>query len=184
MRRLSVLALLVVLLIGLAAAGPRATAQEASPVAGTTHPLVGTWLVDTDTEGDTDPPALFIFFADGAYLEYDAEEGGDVAAGRWQATGDQTADVTLVFVSVSDEAGYEGMGKIRASIEVAADGESFTADYSFEFIDPSGEGSGEYGPGTATGTRLEVEPMGELVGTAEELFELFEDASPEASPAP
>jgi hypothetical protein len=184
MRRLSVvLALLVAMLIGGLAAGWSAMAQDASPDAGTVHPLVGTWVVDTDTEGAADPPALFIFFADGAYLEYDAEQGGDVAAGRWQATGDQTADVTLVFVSVSDEAGYEGLAKIRASIEVAADGKSLTADYSFEFIDPSGEGTGEYGPGKATGTRLTVEPMGELVGTAEELFGQFED-TPEATPAP
>ena len=179
MRRLSVvLSLVVIMLIGVVTLGRSVTAQDATPSAMSAHPLVGTWVVDTDPENTDNAPALFIFFADGAYLEYDAEEGGDVAAGRWQATGDQTGDLTLVFVSVN-EGGYEGMGKIRASVEVAPDGASFTATYSIEFIDPAGEGTGEYGPGMATGTRLSVEPMGEPVGSAEELF-----GGGEATPEP
>ena len=78
----------------------------------------------------------------------------------------------------------EGGGIIRASIEVAPDGQSFTATYTLEFIDQeTGEGSGEYGPGTATGTRLAVEGPGTPVGSFEDLFSMFE-GTPEASPEP
>ena len=78
----------------------------------------------------------------------------------------------------------EGAFRIRASIEVAADGQSFTASYTLELLDPAtGEGMGEYGPGTATGTRLMAEAPGTPVGSLEDLFSQFE-GTPEASPVP
>jgi hypothetical protein len=63
------------------------------------------------------------------------------------------------------------MGIIRASIEVAPDGQSLTATYTLEFIDPDGTSSGEIGPGMAEGTKLAVEPMGTPVASFEEAFE-------------
>jgi hypothetical protein len=181
MRRL-ITAILV--LVTVAAAGVSGTlAQDATPVAPsmTDHPLVGTWLADTDPENPGNAPALFLFFADGGYLEYDPEEGGDVGAGRWQATGDLTADLTLLFLSLDDEGAYEGTFKIRARIEVAEDGQTFTAEYTGEFtLGSSPSGSGEYGPGAVTAERISVEPMGAPVGSFEELFGSEDEATPEA----
>jgi hypothetical protein len=52
---------------------------------------------------------------------------------------------------------------------VSADGQSWTADYTAEL---TGEGlpTGEFGPGSATGTRINVEPMGTPVAPVEALF--------------
>lgn len=180
MRRWStVLSMLVVVLVGVVMLGRSVSAQDATPVAAPGHPIIGTWLTNTDPENPDAGRSLVTFFADGAFIEYDPDEGGDVGMGRWQATGDLTADLTFGFIGVSDEGAYEGMFKIRASFEVTSDGESFTAQYTGEFVDPDGTGSGEYGPGTATGTRISVEPMGAPVGTFDELFADFEESTPE-----
>ena len=48
-------------------------------------------------------------------------------------------------------------------------------------VDPSGQSSGEIGPGMAEGTRREVEEPGTPVASFEEFFEQFE-GTPEATP--
>jgi hypothetical protein len=188
MRRLSLLiALFVVALLGLSAvlSSPGSSAQDASPAAMDEHPLVGTWLADTDTQDPEDPPELVIASADGGWVEVDAD--GGVALGRWESTGANTANLTLWALG-SEEEGFGGTFIVRAMIEVAADGQSLTAAYTVEVIDPDGTATGEYGPGTASATRLAVEPMGTPVGSFEDLFaefgEEFEEATPAASPAP
>jgi len=157
-------------LLGSLVVGSRAyvTAQEMDF---TGHPLIGTWILMTD---DQSLPDVITFSDDGAVT--DVESSGAVQLGAWEPTGDSTANLTIV--SWSDE----GSGTIRAGIEVAADGQSFTASYTFEFVDPaSGESTGEYGPGTATATRVAVEAPGTPIGSFEDLFGQFE-GSPEATP--
>ncbi len=61
-----------------------------------------------------------------------------------------------------------GRTTIRATIEVASDGQSLTAEFTIEF-DEEGISSGEYGPGAVTGTRIVVEPMGTPAGPFEDL---------------
>ena len=77
-----------------------------------------------------------------------------------------------------DSAGKVGRSTIRATFEVAADGQSLSAVYTIEFVE-TGVPTGQMGPGTATATRIVVEPMGTPVmplgGPA---------ASPDASTAP
>jgi len=72
---------------------------------------------------------------------------------------------------------------IRASIEVAADGQSFTGTFTDEFVfDPAGGGtSGEIGPGTITGTRLEAKAPGTPAMTFEEFLPQPKE-TPEATP--
>jgi hypothetical protein len=177
MRRVSCVLFAIVLLLGVSGSTHAVAAAQAGDLAD--HPLVGSWLLDTDTEDPANPAALVIFSPYGTYVE--AEADGTVAIGVWESTGENTANLTFRFV---DEDG--SIIIIRASLEVAADGNSLTAEYSFEFIGPDGESTGEYGPGSATGTRAEVEAMGEPVGSLEDLFSQFgeEDGeeSPEATP--
>ena len=62
---------------------------------------------------------------------------------------------------------------MRASF--AVDGDDITADFTIEF---AGEGApeGEHGPGQAEASRVAVDPMGEPVGSLDELF-AFEEGT-------
>lgn len=181
MHRISVfLSVFILALIGMGAVlmAPSAAAQDATPVAAGDHPLIGTWLLSSDPEPGA-APSVVIFSADGGYVE---NEQGDISLGRWAQTGPQTGNMTFVSVFANEETGeYEGLFKIRASIEVAADGQSFAAEYTIDVVDADGTSPGEYGPGTATATRVSVETMGTPVGTLDDFFAQFEE---ESTPAP
>ena len=141
----------------------------------TDHPLVGTWSLMTSDQAAL--PDVIIFSADGAIV--DVESDGSVSLGAWEPTGETTANLTLTVYS-DEEGGY----RIRAIVEVAADGQSFTAPYTLEPFDPAnGDSMGEYGPDTATATRLVVEGPGTPVGSLQDLFSQFE-GTPVASPVP
>jgi hypothetical protein len=176
MHRLSpFVAVLLVVVVGLMVSTRGVIAQEADQ-----HPLVGTWLLDSDTEDPENLMEVDIFTSDGAYISVEAE--GAVTLGAWEATGDLTADMTIWSPAPEEEGG--GMFIIRVAVEVAEDGQSFTAEYTFEVIGPDGAtmGEGEYGPGSASATRLTAEPMGTPAGTFDDLFSMFggeEEATPE-----
>jgi hypothetical protein len=145
------------------------------------HPFVGTWMLDSDTADPENPIEIDVVTADGGWIGTEAD--GAVQLGAWEATGDLTANLTVWGLNSEEEGG--GMFIIRASVEVAADGQSFTAEYTLEVVGPDGAtmGDGEYGPGSATATRLSAEPMGSPVGAVEDLFEQFggeEESTPEA----
>ena len=173
MRCTRLMFLSVVLLLGtIVIAGGRVAVAQGTDFAD--HPLIGTWTLVTD---DQELPDVIIFADDGSVI--DVESSGTVQLGVWEPTGDTTA--TLTVTSYDED---EGGGTIRASFEVASDGQSFTATYTFELFDPAtGESMGEYGPGTATGTRVVAEEPGTPEGSFEDLFSQF-GGTPEASPAP
>jgi len=171
MRRFPVVSLVVVVLLGvLLASGRTLVAAQGADYAD--HPLVGTWTLVVDGEA----PEMVVFSAGGGYVDVDNE--GTVLLGVWEPTGDSTANLTITAHT------KDGSYRIRASIEVAADGQTFTAAYTFELLDEkTGEGMGEYGPGSGTATRLVAEGPGTPVGSIEDLFRQFQ-GTPEASPAP
>jgi len=186
MKRPTVLATFVltalVALIGVFAIGPSLQDTSAQDTATQGHPLVGTWLADTDPEDSSEAPEIFLFNADGTYVHV---EDGSASLGSWEATGATTANLTIVAYEADEEGTIFGSITVRASIEVSTDGTSFTAQYTLEFTDPDGASSGEAGPGTVTATRLGVEAPGTPVMTLDELFSAFEgtpEASPEATP--
>jgi hypothetical protein len=124
----------------------------------------------SDPEGEPNPVA---FTADGIVVN--VETDGVVGLGVWEPIG--PTDVTLTIVEPVTGEGPDNTGTvtIRATGEVAADGQAFTADYTIEVSGVVGLPMGEYGPGTVTGTRVVVEPMGTPVGSFEELFGGFEE---------
>lgn len=157
----------------------RLGAQGATPAEGGSHPFSGVWMIST--EGDDAPPEFGVVTPDGGFVNYTAE--GEVNIGVWAPTGDSTADLTIRGVIPGEAGSYGGMYVIRASVEVDASGESFTAPYTTEVVDPDGNGTGQYGPATAIGTRLVAEPMGEPEGSLDELFgQLGGGDAPVASP--
>ena len=176
MRRALVMFLSVVVLLGsLLVGGGTLVAAQDTDFSG--HPLVGTWMLDTEPENPDAFPSQVIFSAEGGYVDVDAE--GVVVIGGWEPTGDTTANLTITSSDPD-----VGVATIRASIEVAPDGQSFTATYTFEILDPAtGEWSGEIGPGTAEGTRMVVEGPGTPSMSFEDFFATFE-GTPEATPAP
>ena len=160
--------------IGVVAVGrtPVAAQEDA-----TLHPLVGVWEMSVDLgAGETGCPAQISFSPDHSSVQVDCE--GVVAVGLWEPISDTTANLTITAYNPD-----QGRYMIRVSIEVAEDGQSFTGSFTFELIDAeTGEGLGQYGPGTATASRQTAEAPGTPVGTISDLFAQFE-ASPEATPA-
>jgi hypothetical protein len=142
-------------------------AQEATPAAGSNHPLVGAWVLDRDETHPTNPQQLIVITADGLY--FGAEYGGGTTAGVWEATGPRTAAITLRVTPSEQSVPFLGLAVIRGTVEVAEDGLSFTAPYTLEVIAPDGTSSGEHGVTTARGVRITIEDMGEPVGTLDEL---------------
>lgn len=173
MRRIGILLLSVVMLCG-AFGGSLAIAQDATPAATGDHPLVGAWLF-VDQANPESPYSVDIFHADGTYVTMDGE--GAAAGGVWDATGPNSADLTFVTFQP------EGRGVIRADVELAQDGQSLTATYTFELVGPDGTSTGQIGPGMVEATKLTVEPQGTPVGSFEDVFGAPPVGTPEATPA-
>ncbi len=161
MRRLiTTTIVLTALLLGTVAAAPGVSAQATDD-----HPAVGVWLTDGSPDDTTDPLDLMTV-APGGIVTIVLPDG--TAYGPWAATGERSVDATFLASQNDPEAGLVGYATIRASIEVAEDGQSFTGTYTIEFPAAMAEAMGlplgqQVGPGTVTGQRIAVEPMGEPV---------------------
>ncbi len=173
MRRAIMLLFSAVVLLGTMLFGSGALAAQDTDLAD--HPFVGSWVVDADTEDPENLPEMVIISSDGT-VSYSAT-GGSTGVGVWEPTGDTTATVRI---SLRFDDGTHLV--IRASVEVAPDGHSFTSPYTNEFFDATGQGSGEIGPGTAEGVRMTVQAPGTPVASFEEFFGGAE-GTPEATPA-
>lgn len=134
------------------------------------HPLVGGWFID---EGPDSPPSLVFFSSDGAFQQVDGS--GATGLGIWEATGPTTGNLTFWGIEADWDEGTSGISTIRATVEVSEDGMSFTATYTAQWV-YDGDDSGELGPGTVTGTRMTVEPMGTPVASFDDFEE--DEATP------
>jgi hypothetical protein len=164
---------LVVGVIGTSAVASGSTATtEPSSAATEGHPVLGTWTL-TDSSDPANPSTFVASFSGvGNYVQV---QDGDVGLGVWEATGPTSAALTFTEQDPPEEGG--GSFTIRATIEVAPDGQSLSAEFTIEVSGVEGVPTGEYGPGSVTGTRVVVEPMGTPVGSLEDLFGGFEEGS-------
>ena len=178
---LAAIALATLLLFaGIVAIGPAHAELGAQDVTTQGHPLVGTWLVDNDPSMDNNVPENITFTSDGTLIDVN---GSDSTLGVWQPTGPTTATITFSQYFGDDSGVYDGGYTVRASLEVSADGNSFTGEYTIELLSPDGATTGQAGPGTVTGTRVMAEAPGTPVMTLDELFASFGEGTPEATPA-
>jgi hypothetical protein len=176
MRRPAILTATTTALLVLLAPGALAFDRERSR--SEAHLLVGAWVVDTNTADALDPPGLLTIGGDGTLRLTDCCNAP--AAGAWVPSSTRTADATLLAPWFDDD-GFVGFNTIRADVVIAADGEALTATYTMDIPDRAGGSSGQLGPVTASGTRLQVEALGEPVGPLP--VEPAEDAPAEEDPA-
>jgi 2-iminobutanoate/2-iminopropanoate deaminase len=162
MRRLSSTTIvLMALLLATLATAPGVSAQ-----ADDEHPAVGVWLTDGSPDDSTNPLDLTTI-APGGIATIALPDG--TGYGPWAATGERSLDATFLAPQNDPECGcLVGYATIRTSIEVAEDGQSFAGAYTIEFPAAMAEAMGltegqQVGPGTVTGQRIAVEPMGEAV---------------------
>jgi hypothetical protein len=185
MRRRSVLLSVVPgVVTGALAIGRTTEAQEATPDAMAGHPLVGTWIVDRNPADPSEMPTTNVITADGGLI--DPSVG---AAGVWAATGERTADFTLIAIFEQGMAvtgrQAEGGGSyfvVRGSLEVDATGDTATATVSQTHVAPDGTVLDQMAEGTSNYLRLRVEPQ-DAVGQPLAGFPAWASASA-ATPTP
>src|SRR4051794_36316737 len=140
MRRFIVSLSVVVVLLGFVSGGISIQAQEATPTAMSTHPIVGTWLAILTGTG-----AAFaeVFGPDGSVvIGFQPTESGDPIAGAdgvtylgpgvgvWEATGPHSVAITVIQ-TLSDSTGATlGTLTIEDYLELSEDGQTFVADWS------------------------------------------------------
>lgn len=161
MRRRSVLLSAVSgVVTGALAVGSSTKAQETTPAAMISHPLVGTWIVDRNPADPTEMPTTNVLTADGGLI--DPSVG---AVGVWAATGERTADFTLIAIFEQGMAvtGPQAEGGsyfvVRGSLEVDAGGDTATATVSQTQVAPDGTVLDQLAEGMSTYLRLKVEPQ-------------------------
>ena len=148
-----VVAAALVVMGGLAGGGrsdPGVAAQEARGDLAN-HPLVGTWIVDTDIDNDADAPEIGIFTADGSVFGLGASRW---VSGAWEAADDATGTVTMAGVFDANGGGYV---VLRGPHQVDETGDGWTCACTFTVVTPDGTvlTSGE---ATAHAVRLPIEP--------------------------
>jgi hypothetical protein len=139
----------------------RVAAQEATPAAMAGHPLVGTWIVDRNPADPAEMPTTNVLTADGGLI--DPSVG---AAGVWVATGERTADFTLIAifeqgmaVTGQPAAGGGSYFVVRGSLAVDAGDDTATATVSQTQVAADGTVLLQMEQGTSTYLRLRVEPQ-------------------------
>ena len=166
MRRLSaassILAVSVLAIGGLASA---TVAKDEKPLLAADSPVVGAWELRVDGDDPANAPAEMIFHADGTYMQ---AIPGMVGVGSWVPTGPNTGALTFVQYGAFDDTGSMGHDTVRATFEVAPDGQTLTAAFTIDVTSPDGTSTGQMGPGTGTATRIVVEEMAPAAPTGPE----------------
>jgi hypothetical protein len=134
--RLSVICALTILTLVVVIAQPQTAAQNGTPTAAGDHPFVGAWIVDTDTADDANFPALAVATSDGTYLESHPDVG--VGVGSWEATGERSVNLTIVFHAPSETGTPVGLVTAHAMVDVTEDGDVWEARYRLEAVAPDG----------------------------------------------
>lgn len=101
---------------------PQADAQNATPAAMATHPVIGLWRTVVSNTGAESFASLSTFHADGTYIEVLPD--GTPSPGVWRPTGERTADLTFyVYFSINDRL---VLGEGRVTVEVDETGNALT----------------------------------------------------------
>jgi len=157
--------------LALAAITRKTAAQDATPAAMAGHPLVGTWIVDRNPADPSDMPTTNVLTADGGLT--DPSVG---AAGVWNATGERTADFTLIAIFAELNSYF----LVRGTLEADDTGDTATAMASQTHVSTDGTVLDQAPASKSTYIRLRVEPT-DAVGQPFAKFPAWIPATP--SPA-
>ena len=179
MRRNRIRTGVVVALTGLLSLGSGAlgtAAQEATPTTAT-HPLVGTWVVDTISASENDSPEIAVITPDGGVIGLGANR---VAGGRWEAIDEHAAELTLV--TVFEQGGVGRYVIVRGPHTVDETGDAWTCECTFTVVGADGTVL-DSGSAPASGRRLPLQGM-DMVGQALAEVPVWIPVMPEATPTP
>lgn len=153
-------------LIALMATGAGAISASAGTKAGANQ-LSGSWMVSVDRGPSLPALKSLQTYTHGGELIEISNAGAtarSTAHGAWRRVAGRTYATTAIFFRYDPAGGaYLGTVKIRQRLELARDGQSFSAVAVAELRDPSGN----LLPGSnirrdaASGTRIDVEPIPE-----------------------
>ncbi len=143
-------------LASLAAATPAVLAQEPATLRGTWD----TQVTITNCSGTTLGAfaAMQTFVQDGSYLSVDNQPPTThtTSFGRWHHLNGVNYRLAFQFFTFNSDGSFSGFRKIRSSIVLAADGNSYTADITTEVVAPDGS---VVGTGCATAEATRVRPF-------------------------
>ncbi len=152
----SFLALTLVVAVGAwsASAGTKRSAHGARAT------LVGTWDVTVSVAGQPPFRTLATFERGGTTVETAAAPGTlrGSSHGAWKRIGHRLYAMTRIFFRFEGGV-YAGTSKVNATIRVASDGETIEAVSISELRDPAGNLIRGGIPGTAAGSRVNVEEI-------------------------
>ena len=177
MKRVRRSLVLLVALIATGAFGLSTSAQDATPTDTASHPIVGTWIVDTATATDTDSPEIGIFHGDGTMVGLGANRS---AGGSWEVIDDRS--VALTLVTVSDQGGVGAYVVVRGTHVLDDTGNVWTCDdCAFTVVAADGTVL-DSGTAPASATRLPVQTP-DMVGTPLSEVPPWTPIQPEGTPA-
>lgn len=108
-------------------------AQESTPAASASHPIVGAWVVDTVSASPVDSPEIGIFMPNGSIAGLGANR---VAGGSWEVIDERS--VMLTLVTVSDLAGVGSYAIVRGPHTVDESGNAWTCACTFTVVGADG----------------------------------------------
>jgi hypothetical protein len=164
MNRRSIVAILIVVALTLMVAGAAITPSgSASSGHASAKGLVGAWDVIVSLPGQPPARVLATFEKGGTTVDSAAVPGTvrGSSHGAWKRIGHRLYAMTRVFFRFEGGA-YVGTTKVRGTIRVAPDGQTFAAVSVTELRDPAGNLIRGGIPGTAAGARIGVEQIPEL----------------------
>ena len=162
MQRIVALVSIVALtLVGMLATNlwPNVAAQNTPTDATAGHPVVGAWWWE-NISSDPFDDSYGVFHADGTYVEETAYIGTGI--GVWQATGERTAELLLIFQDI--EGGLDptkpaafaaGTVTFRLSIELDESGNALVSEGPTEIRSPDGTVTDEF-PYQGTANRITI----------------------------
>jgi hypothetical protein len=119
-----------------------------------THPVVGTWEMTTELDGETFP-YLAMFHVDGTYIEI--YPWGPIFFGVWKPTGERTAEGTSVGYGLADDRLERGEGRWTAQVDESGNAIATDGPFVSRYVDDGSISLAVEGP--SSGTRLAVMPV-------------------------
>jgi len=144
---------------GILTTGANAQFLPGQTLANNAHSLVGTWKVTVSPDGMPPFQAYNVFTVDGNSFEFDNSNppaSQTIAVGPWTSTDVNSYAFTEINQLFDNTGAYVGELKVRGTIALTGNGDTYTGPFKFDVPDPNGN-SVFSGTGTAVGKRVVVE---------------------------